>query len=211
MGFIYAINESEVKWNDLFMNGMLWRLILLSLTLVSVSSSAGIVVSSTRVIYLADKKEVTVNLKNTGNHPALVQSWIDTGDPTALPEKINVQFVIMPPITRIDAGKGQMLRLIYTGGTLADDRESIFWLNILAIPPKKSDTKTHLLNVAYQTRIKLFYRPTTLNIKADVAAQKLQWKKDGDALAVYNPPHITFPFSMWIGKQVNTLNQFLVK
>jgi P pilus assembly chaperone PapD len=65
-----------------------------------------------------------------------VQSWIDTGDPTALPEKINVQFVIMPPITRIDAGKGQMLRLIYTGGTLADDRESIFWLNILAIPPK---------------------------------------------------------------------------
>lgn len=157
------------------------------LVIMTFTAHAGIVVSSTRVIYPADKKEVTVSLKNTGNHPALVQSWLDTGDPTALPEKINVPFVIMPPITRIDGGKGQTLRLVYTGKTLPQDRESIFWLNVLAVPPKKTDAKNHLLNVAYQTRVKLFYRPSTLSIKADVAAQKIEWKKESDVLNVYNP------------------------
>ena len=157
------------------------------LVIMSFTAHAGIVIDSTRVIYSADKKEVTVNLRNTGTHPSLVQSWIDTGDPLVTPGKNTVPFVIMPPITRIDGGKGQTLRLIYTGKPLPDDRESIFWLNVLAVPPKKSDSRNHLLNVAYQTRIKLFFRPSALNFKADDAAQKLQWKNESGALSVFNP------------------------
>lgn len=157
------------------------------LAVICFTAHAGIVIDSTRVIYPADKKEVTVSLKNTGTHPTLIQSWIDTGDPLASPGKSTVPFVIMPPITRIDGGKGQTLRLIYTGKALPEDRESIFWLNVLAVPPKKADAKSHLLNVAYQTRIKLFFRPSSLNLKANDAAQKLQWKIESGALSVFNP------------------------
>ena len=169
------------------MNGILWRLALFSLALVSVSSHAGIVVNSTRVIYSADQKEVTVGMRNTGKSPSLVQSWIDRGDPSAAPESILVPFVIIPPITRIDGGKGQTLRLAYTGGELPEDRESVFWLNILAVPPKKLDTSHHYLNVAYQTRVKLFYRPTGLKMSPERVAEKLQWKTEAHALIAYNP------------------------
>ena len=88
---------------------VLWYPGLLFLLLISLSSCAGIVVSSTRVIYPSYQKEVTVSLKNTATHPMLIQSWIDTGDPLVTAEKINVPFAIIPPITRSDGGKGQTL------------------------------------------------------------------------------------------------------
>lgn len=169
------------------MNKILWPVVLFLLTLISVSSHAGIVISGTRVIYPADKKEVTVSMKNTGQIPVLVQSWIDTGDPTEAPQNIQVPFVLMPPMARIDGGKGQSLRLRYTGGVLPQDRESVFWLNILSVPPKKTDTHNQYLNVAYQTRIKLFYRPAGLNVRPEHAGEKLQWKREGDTLSVFNP------------------------
>lgn len=149
------------------------QLVALWLLLVPVYTSAGIVLNGTRVIYPADKKEVSVSLKNTGLHAVLVQSWLDTGNPYATPEKIPVPFVVMPPITRIDGGKSQNLRLRYTGETLPDDRESVFWLNVLSVPPKITDVNSQHLNVAYQTRIKVFYRPANLNVRADTAAQKM--------------------------------------
>lgn len=163
------------------------QLVALWLLLVPVYTSAGIVLNGTRVIYPADKKEVSVSLKNTGRHAVLVQSWLDTGNPYAAPEKIPVPFVAMPPITRIDGGKGQNLRLRYTGETLPDDRESVFWLNVLAVPPRITDVNSQHLNVAYQTRIKVFYRPENLNVRADTAAQKMQWKRESDALKGVNP------------------------
>ncbi|MGY6030400.1 fimbrial biogenesis chaperone [Phytobacter sp. AG2a] len=170
-----------------------YSILLLLITLINFSAQAGIVVAGTRVVYPADKKEVTVSMKNTGQSPALVQSWIDTGDPTEVPQNIQVPFVLTPPIARIDGGKGQTLRLMYTGGALPQDRESVFWLNILSVPPKKSDAHNQYLNVAYQTRIKLFYRPAGLKLSAEAAGEKLQWKREGDTLSVFNPTpyHIT--------------------
>ncbi|PZQ98785.1 MAG: molecular chaperone, partial [Flavobacterium psychrophilum] len=111
---------------------------ILLLIFISLPASAGIVMTGTRVIYPASQKEVTIMLKNTENIPALIQTWIDKGDPDETPEKIYVPFVLTPAVVRIDGNKGQSLRLRYTGKGLASDRESIFWLNVLAVPPKKS-------------------------------------------------------------------------
>ncbi len=67
---------------------------LLCLIILPFLSRAGVVIIGTRVIYPETKKEVTVSLKNKGEQAALVQSWIDTGDPLALPEKTHVPFVL---------------------------------------------------------------------------------------------------------------------
>lgn len=148
---------------------------------------AGVVLNETRVIYLSDKQEITVRMKNTGPQAALIQSWLDTGDPLEHPGKSNVPFVVMPPVTRIDSGKGQTLRIMYIDATLPDDRESVLWLNVLAVPPKVKDVNHQYLNAAYQTRIKLFYRPVNLNVKPETSAQKLQWEKEVNGLTVFNP------------------------
>lgn len=162
-------------------------IIFTAFLMMSVPLHAGVVLSETRVIYPAEKHEVTVALKNTGPHAVLVQSWLDDGDPLADPGKRFVPLVVMPPVMRIDGGKGQTLRITYIGANVPGDRESVFWLNVLAVPPKIKDPEHQYLNVAYQTRVKVFYRPSKLNMKAEAAAQKLQWKKVADGLTVANP------------------------
>lgn len=98
--------------------------------------SASIVVNGTRVIYPSSAREISVKMTNMGKRPLLIQSWIDDGDMTAKPENIRVPFVLSPPFNRVDAGKGQTLRISQTDPDLPEDRESVFWLNILEIPAK---------------------------------------------------------------------------
>lgn len=96
---------------------------------------ADIVISGTRVIYKSDQKSVSVRLENKGNSHLLVQSWLDTGDDNAEPGSINVPFTATPPVSRIDAKRGQTIKLMYTGSTvLPSDKESVFWFNVLEVP-----------------------------------------------------------------------------
>ncbi|VEI73754.1 putative chaperone protein EcpD [Serratia fonticola] len=62
-------------------------------------SSASIVVNGTRVVYPGNDKEVTVKLSNVGQAPMLVQSWIDTGDSDAKPEKFACPLFLRRPLT----------------------------------------------------------------------------------------------------------------
>src|SRR5580698_3626086 len=99
-------------------------------------AAAGDVVDGTRVVYPAAKREVTINIRNPGDTPSLVQAWLDAGDPHAKPGESRVPFVMTPPLFRLDPTKGQSLRLVYTHDALPEDRESLFWLNVLDIPPR---------------------------------------------------------------------------
>ncbi|MBA1686996.1 fimbria/pilus periplasmic chaperone, partial [Escherichia coli] len=98
----------------------------------SSSAIADIVISGTRVIYKSDQKSVNIRLENKGNNPLLVQSWLDTGDDNAEPGSITVPFTATPPVSRIDAKRGQTIKLMYTASSvLPKDRESVFWFNVL--------------------------------------------------------------------------------
>lgn len=150
---------------------------------------ANITLNGTRVIYKENDKEVTLKLSNNGKGPVLAQSWIDKGDVTKSPEQIQVPFTLLPPINRINAGKSQTLRISYTASpALPKDRESVYWLNVLEIPPVKKDTPANRLQVAFRTRIKLFYRPTNIGDadKATAAAEKLQWSSTKEGLQARN-------------------------
>lgn len=165
---------------------MLGHLLLLIVLVSSAPAWAGIIISGTRVIYPSDKREVTINLTNKGQSASLVQSWIDTGDPTVSPTQVKAPFIIIPPITRVDGGKGQTLRLIFTGGVLPVDRESVFWLNVLAVPPKRRDDNNYL-KAAYQSRLKIFYRPQQLAGTIEDAISKIKFNSQDKSLSVINP------------------------
>jgi chaperone protein EcpD len=156
-------------------------------------SQASVVIGATRVIYPATEPEVTLRLTNPGPLPALVQAWVDSGDVSSAPSNVHVPFIVTPPMSRIDPSKTQTLRIIYTGEPLATDRESVFWLNVLDIPPKPGaeEADSNKIQLAFRSRIKLFFRPGGLQGKPEEAPAQLSWKlvqKDGKlAIQTHNP------------------------
>jgi len=156
---------------------------------VSPHATAGIVVDGTRVVYPATKREVTINIRNPSTTPSLVQAWLDAGDPHAKPGESKVPFVLTPPLFRIDPTKVQSLRVVYTHDPLPKDRESLFWLNVLDIPPRaalNSDLPNQL-ELAFKHRMKVFFRPRGLAGSAADAPARLTWKllsRDGKLVGI---------------------------
>ncbi|WP_017901656.1 fimbria/pilus periplasmic chaperone [Pseudomonas asplenii] len=176
------------------------RLGLLALMLTgSLTAQASVVITGTRVVYPADQKEVTIRFENKNSKPALVQVWLDSGDEEATPEQARVPFLATPPIFRMEPGRQQVLRLSYTGEPLPKNQESLFWLNMLEVPPKmQANEEESQLQLAFRTRIKVFFRPTDLPLEVSQAAGKLRWSltrdERGQALEVTNPTpyHLSF-------------------
>ncbi|QXI46094.1 MULTISPECIES: fimbrial biogenesis chaperone [Pseudomonas] len=146
---------------------------LLAVCLVSPPLAANVVIANTRVVFPADQSEVTVKLSNVGSTPSLVQAWVDDGRPQARVQDLQVPFDVMPAMFRLDAGKGQSLRLFHGGEAMPADRESLYWLNVLDVPPKGSG---NALQVALRSRIKLLYRPAGLPGKAVDAHRRVTWQ-----------------------------------
>ncbi|KVT47655.1 pilus assembly protein [Burkholderia ubonensis] len=162
---------------------MNWRMpkslaaLTLSATLWAQCVQASVVITGTRVVFPGENREVTVRLMNDGDTPALVQAWIDTGNEKQSPEQISVPFALTPSMFRLDPGKGQSLRMLYTGEPLPADRESLFWLNVLEVPPKADgNDDANRIQLAFRTRIKVMYRPAGLPGSAATATDQLSWQ-----------------------------------
>jgi P pilus assembly chaperone PapD len=153
--------------------------LLLALGMILVTpATASVVIGGTRVVYHGQARETTIKLRNEGEKPALTQAWIDVGDAGTSPAAISVPFILTPPVARIDPGKGQTLRIVYTGEPLPKDKESVFWLNVLDIPPKPSgeEASANRLQLVVRSRIKLFFRPADLPGSAQEAPEKVEWR-----------------------------------
>lgn len=161
-------------------------LLLLSVILFSVTASAGIVISGTRFIYPSQAKNIAVQLSNVDDTPVLAQSWVEQADSQSVQK---VPFVITPPLTRIEAKSIQSLRIRHTGEPLPQDRESLFYLNILDIPAKPKDLQENssYLQFTFRNRLKFFFRPAKLPYAVDKAYDKVQWSLTGDKLLATNP------------------------
>lgn len=139
---------------------------------LSCVASASVVMNNTRVIYNSDKKSVNVQLVNKSAEAHLVQAWIDNGNPDAKPEDLRLPLAVVPSVVRISANDGQILTVVKNNlaGSLPADRESLFWLNFIDIPPNPKDKSGSYIQFAVRNRVKVFYRPA--NLKADI--NKLQ-------------------------------------
>jgi fimbrial chaperone protein len=170
-----------------------WAIGLLLMLGLQWSASAGVMLSGTRVILGEKNREASIPVKNTGTSPYVVQAWIDAGE-----GKGKTPLLVTPPLSRLDPGMENILRIMRVGGSLPADRESIFWLNVKEIPEKSKEE--NVLQIAVRTRIKLFYRPSNLAGKPGEARTKLKWavsandNKQGAVLKVANDSayHVTF-------------------
>lgn len=104
--------------------------------------------------------------------------------------KLNdTQFVITPPLFSMQGKKENTLRIINaTNHQLPGDRESLFWVNVKAIPAMEKDQKNeNTLQLAIISRIKMFYRPTHLAMAPEEAPAMLRFRRSGSKLTLINP------------------------
>lgn len=157
--------------------------LLSTLLLVAATAHAGVIINGTRLVYRGDKKESSLGISNPDTTDYLVQSWVDADSKN----HAAAPFLITPPLFRLDAKEDNVLRVVRTGGNLPEDRESLYWLNIKAIPSSKHVEGVNTLQIAINTRIKLLYRPSSVKGKPEEMADKLEWHREGNDLVVNNP------------------------
>ena len=159
------------------------------LTLMQASAIAGVIIGGTRIIFDGAKKESSISVNNPDTTPYLIQSWIDERDGGAG----KTPFIITPPLYRLDSGQKNIERIVATG-SLPQTQESLFWVNIKAIP--SASKQMNSLQIAVKTRIKLIYRPVTLRGSTpEEQANKLTWQRSGDELQVNNPTPYVINFN----------------
>lgn len=159
------------------------------LPLALMTANAGVIIGGTRIIFEGAKKEATINITNPDNTPYLIQSWIDMQDGVSG----KAPFIITPPLYRLDGGQKNLERIVMTS-SLPQEQESLFWLNIKAIP--SASKQMNALQIAVKTRIKLIYRPEGLRASTpEEQANKLTWQQSGNAIQVNNPTPYVINFN----------------
>ena len=145
--------------------------------------AGGIVLQRTRVIYDASRKEAALPVANKGAEtPYLLQSWVDNID-----GKSRAPFIITPPLFRLEAGDDSSLRIIKTADNLPENKESLFYINVRAIPAKKKsdDVNANELTLVFKTWIKMFFRPAHLKGRVNDAWKSLEFKRSDHSLNIY--------------------------
>ena len=140
----------------------------------------------TRAIFNGGEKSMTLNVANDNKQlPYLAQAWIENDKQ----EKITAgPIVVTPPVQRLEPGAKSMVRLTTSPdiSKLPQDRESLFYFNLREIPPKSD--KANVLQIALQTKIKLFYRPKAIEAKPNAVWQdQLVLNKASGGYRIENP------------------------
>lgn len=169
---------------------LLVKISLIFIFSIQLSYGGGILVGRTRLIYNAEKREVALPLSNlSDSKPFLIQSWVEGSD-----GKTRGPFVVTPPLFRLNAQEENSLRITYTGGELPTNKESIFYINVRAIPSTpKNDINE--LKLVVKTRIKLFYRPEGIEGRASDAYKTLTFSRKDGQLYIANPSSYYVVFS----------------
>ena len=158
----------------------------LLITAASLSAQASVTPDRTRLIFNESDKSISVTLRNNDpKMPYLAQSWMEDEQGN----KISSPLTVLPPVQRIDSMMNGQVKVqgMPDINKLPADRESVFYFNVREIPPKSN--KPNTLQIALQTRIKLFWRPKALeNVSRKNPWQhKVTLTRSGQEFTVNNP------------------------
>lgn len=151
-------------------------------------AQAAIALDRTRIIFAGGEKSLSLSVNNDNPQlPYLAQGWIEDTQGN----KVTSPLTVLPPVQRIEPGAKSQIKVqaLPMVSQLPQDRETLYYFNLREIPPKSS--KSNTLQIALQTRIKLFYRPKALvKTTTEMATpwqEQLTLTKQGDRYLVSNP------------------------
>lgn len=192
---------------------MIKKILFIFISLIAIPAHSSIVVTGTRFVYPSDEKEISINIENTGDKIALSQVWLTNGFSEKRSDKETTKadideapFVILPPLFKLKPDNVQTVRILYTGEPLPTDRETIFTLNVLDIPPKSKDV-TNSLQISVLSKFKLFYRPITISNEYDSAIENLEWKIVKQNDGIYLVAKNNSGFYITLNKAMVIINQ----
>lgn len=156
--------------------------------LVPLASHAAIQPDRTRIIFNSADKASSLKLENQSKAlPYLAYSWIENEQG----QKDDSVLTALPPIQRLEPGAISQVRIVKQAkaSTLPTDRESLFYFNVREIPPApENDNNSAVLQLALQSRLKLFWRPSGLKKTPDVKVEEqITASQQGSSLQVKNP------------------------
>lgn len=178
--------------NTLIKPGLFLSFILMMVSACA-NASGGIALGATRVIYPAEAKQTSLAITNSNKQERyLINAWIENA--SGQKEKT---FAVTPPLFVSEPNSENTLRIIYAGPALPADRESLFYMNVKAIPSvnKAKTENNNVLQLAILSRIKLFVRPNNLAMQPEEALSQLRFERAGSHLKVSNASRITSPSS----------------
>lgn len=157
-----------------------------ALSMIGGYAQAGVSLDRTRVIITEKEASSSANLSNTSpDIPFLAQSWVEDEKGN----KITSPLLCYRRYSESTGGKKGIARVTKTAGIekLPQDRESLFYLNVREIPPKPD--KPNTLQLAMQSRIKLFYRPAAVipKTRSEIWQDQVVFQKNGNQMTVQNP------------------------
>ena len=170
------------------------------------SYAGGVGLGATRVVYAASASQASLPVSNSDPHERyLIQAWVEdeSGHKTH-------DFVVTPPLFASAPKSENTLRIMYTGKPLPQDRETVYWISVKAIPAVNKDAikDKNTLQLAILSRIKLFMRPDGLVMGEAEAADHLRFQQNGGHLIITNPtPYYETLVNLYVGgkKLPNTM------
>lgn len=155
-------------------------------------ANAAIGLDRTRLVYPANEKSVSLVVMNKNDKlPYLAQGWLEDESGTKL-EGAKAAFAVLPPLQRVEPSAQTQVKVqaLPAAQELPKDRESVFYFNLREIPPKSD--KENALQIALQTRIKMFYRPADLaaaaaKLQATPFQEQITLKKQAKGYTIHNP------------------------
>ncbi|MDQ8934218.1 fimbria/pilus periplasmic chaperone [Acinetobacter rudis] len=180
------------------------KTIVASAFLVNISHAAGgIALGATRLIYDQDKKQASMAVVNsTTDKRFLINSWVED----ASSKKINT-VIVTPPMFVSEAKSESSLRIINTNQNLARDRETLYYLNVQAIPSvsKEELEQTNVLQLAILSRVKMMVRPSNLTIRVEDAPNLLTASNSNNKTILKNPtPYYMTLANLYVDNQKQT-------
>ncbi|XAG07722.1 fimbria/pilus periplasmic chaperone [Vibrio metschnikovii] len=115
--------------------------------------------------------------------------WLNRGWKMKIRKKSQQVLSLLPlRFQRLEAGAKGVIQLTKTPtiNKLPQDRESLFYFNLREIPPKSEEANA--LQIALQTKLKLFYRPESVIAKPNAVWQdQLILHKTSQGYRIENP------------------------
>ena len=152
----------------------------------------GVSLGSTRVIYPANSKQVSLPLLNHSKKDRyLVNAWVDD-----INEEKTKDFLITPPIFVSEPDTENTFRIIRVTSDFPKNKESVYYINVKTIPSVSREVLegSNVLQLAVLSRIKLFVRPPNLPYASEEAFNHIKFYKTVNGVEVDNksPYFISF-------------------
>lgn len=171
------------------------KITLVTFLLISGVSQAAVVMNTSRIV-MEGISEKTVTFDNTSENPYIVQIESDNNQ--------KPDFVAMPPIFKIKEKGGQTVKIKLSSSSLPQDKESVFYMNFTQIPGvRKNQDDSNRLNIVIRSRLKIIYRPKSVNAFSEKEESKVSYiVQSGKLIVSNNSPNVLSIREISNGKHV---------